>query len=91
MRKALQAEAGKSDMEAKVCPACPILPVLPAWPEETILVEEPNVPMSVLQILQLTQDKRDLEAEVQKLKAKCGMFCAAALSVLRVSRCACRC
>jgi hypothetical protein len=47
--------------------------------------------MSVLQILQLTQDKRDLEAEVQKLKAKCGMFCAAALSVLRVSRCACRC
>lgn len=39
MRKALQAEAGKSDMETK--------------------------------LTQLEQDKRDLEAEVQKLKAKC--------------------
>ena len=57
MRKALQAEHGKADMETKVRPHH----------------RHPSLTHSLPQIGQLEQDKRELEAQVNLLKAKNGV------------------
>ena len=80
MRKALQSEQGKSDMEAKVSS-------LTSWSQIPCvygcgravllsgtcccLVTVEKTTRSWLQIKQLEQEKKELERQVQDLKAKC--------------------
>lgn len=65
MRKALQAEQGKADMEDRVLfNAC--LETVVRWFVSPLMFSTPN-----LQIKELEEEKRQLEQSVLELKAKC--------------------